>query len=125
MSQEAVALGHRWYEEVWNKGRVSAIDELMAFKSFHAAYRNAFPDLNVVVDDTIAEDDRVVLRWTATATHAGDGLEFPASGKKVQFTGISIARVENGKLVEGWNSFDQLGLLQQLGVVAGPLKCRR
>lgn len=137
MSQEAAAFGHRWFEEVWNKGRVSAIDELMtsecrvcglgddligpqAFKSFHAAYRNAFPDLNVVVDDTIAEDDRVVLRWTATATHAGDGLGFPATGKKVQFTGISIARVENGKLVEGWNSFDQLGMLQQLGVVAAP-----
>jgi steroid delta-isomerase-like uncharacterized protein len=137
MSTENKALLQRWFEEVWNKGRVTAIDEILAesgvvhglgaesigpegFKAFHAAYCNAFPDVRVRLDHIIAEGDTVAARWTASATHKGDGLGFPATGKPSHFTGMTFVRVERGRLVEGWNSFDQLGMLQQLGVVNLP-----
>ena len=137
MSAENKNLARRWFEEVWNQGRASAIDEMLApnavvhglglqggtvaeFKQFHAGYRNAFPDVNIRVDGLVAEGDLVTIRWSGSATHLGDGLGFPATGRPAQFTGMSVVRVENGKLVEGWNNFDQLGLLQQLGVVTLP-----
>jgi predicted ester cyclase len=62
----------------------------------------------------------VAARWSGTGTHRGDGLGFPATGRQVEFHGMTIVRVEQGKLVEGWNVFDQLGMLQQLGVVSLP-----
>jgi steroid delta-isomerase-like uncharacterized protein len=134
MSAENKVLIRRWFEEVWNKGRASAIDEMAtsqtmihglgpvaqdvaAFKQFHAAYRNAFPDVKIQVDDVITEGDKVAVRWSGTGTHSGDGLGFAATSRPVQFSGMTIARVDNGKLVEGWNVFDQLGMMQQLGVV--------
>jgi steroid delta-isomerase-like uncharacterized protein len=137
MSTESSVLVQRWFEEVWNKGRATAIDEMLSetavvhglgmelrgpegFKSFHAAYRNAFPDVRVQIDDIVAEGDTAAARWSGTATHKGDGLGFPATGKHVQFTGMVFLRVKNGKIVEGWNNFDQLGMLQQLGVTSLP-----
>ncbi len=137
MSAENKALVRRWFEEVWNKGCVAAIDELLgangvvhglgedmhgpaAFKPFHAAYRDAFPDVKIELEDIIAEGDKVAFRWSATATHQGNGLKFAATNKPVRFSGMGVIRVENGKLVEGWNIFDQLGMMQQLGVVNLP-----
>jgi steroid delta-isomerase-like uncharacterized protein len=134
MSTENKALVRRWFEEVWNKGRAAAVDEMLAshaaihglgddlqgpagFKPFHAAYRNAFPDVSLQIDDIVAEGDIVAARWSGTGTHRGDGLGFAATGKHVRFTGMTFVRVQGGKLVEGWNNFDQLGMLQQLGVV--------
>jgi steroid delta-isomerase-like uncharacterized protein len=138
MSTENKVLVRRWFEEVWNKGRAEAIDELQTdrtvvhglggddligpsgFKPFHAAYRNAFPNIRLRIDRMIAEGDLVAVHWSATATHSGDGLGFAATEKTVRFTGMAFARVEGNKLVEGWNNFDQLGLLQQIGAVALP-----
>jgi len=137
MSAENRALVRRWFEEVWNKGRAAAVDELFAangvvhglgedmhgpqeFKPFHAAYRDAFPDVKIEIEDMVAEGDKVAFRWSATATHRGNGLKFAATNKPVRFAGMGIIRVENGKLAEGWNIFDQLGMLQQLGVVTLP-----
>ena len=137
MSAENKAMVRRWFEEVWNKGRVAAIDELLApnglvhglggdmqgpaaFKPFHAAYRDAFPDVKIELEDLIAEGDKVAFRWSATATHRGNGLNFAATNRPVSFSGMGVIRVENGKLVEGWNIFDQLGMMQQLGVVNLP-----
>jgi steroid delta-isomerase-like uncharacterized protein len=137
MSAENKAMIRRWFEEVWNKGREGAVDQLLharaivhglgpdlqgpdAFKGFHRAYRNAFPDVKIQIEDIVTEGDTVATRWAGTGTHQGDGLGFPATGKQVQFRGMTFARVENGKLVEGWNSFDELGMLQQLGVVNPP-----
>jgi len=88
--------------------------------SFHAAYRDAFPDVKIEIEDMVAEGDKVAFRWSATATHRGNGLKFAATNKPVRFAGMGIIRVENGKLAEGWNIFDQLGMLQQLGVVTLP-----
>ena len=137
MSAANKALIERWFEEVWNQGRAAVIDELLApgskvfgvgdvmhgpegFKPFHTAFRSAFPDLKVTVDHMVAEDDWVAARWSASATHNGDGLGFPGTGRPVAFSGMVFACVENGRLVEGWNSFDQLGMLQQIGVVKLP-----
>jgi steroid delta-isomerase-like uncharacterized protein len=137
MSAENKALVRRWFDQVWNKGRTESIDEMLAdravlhglgadmrgpseFKVFHAAYRDAFPDVVIQIEHLIADDDLVAVRWSAAATHNGGGLGFAATGRRVQFTGMAFARVEGGKIVEGWNNFDQLGLLQQLGVVNLP-----
>ena len=138
MSIENKTLVRRWFGEVWNEGRVAAIDDMLAdhavvhglgaddlhgtaeFKHFHSAYRNAYPDITVHIDALVAEGDLVAVRWSASGTHRGDGLGFPATGRHVQFSGMVFVRVEEGKLVEGWNNFDQLGMLQQLGIVSLP-----
>lgn len=135
MSAENKALVERWFEEVWNKGRSEAIDEMMApdarahglgpdamgpaaFKQFHAAFRAAFPDVRVRIDDIIAEGDRVAYRLTAFGTHRGDGLGFPATNCSCSFSVMGSARIAGGKIVEGWNLIDELGMRTQLGVVS-------
>jgi steroid delta-isomerase-like uncharacterized protein len=137
MSVENKALVRRWFEEVWNQGRAASIDEMLTsdavvhglgpslrgpseFKPFQAMYRGAFPDIDIQVDDMLAEGDLVAARWSGMGTHRGDGLGFMATSKRAQFKGLTIVRVRDGKIVEGWNSFDQLGMLQQLGVVTLP-----
>jgi steroid delta-isomerase-like uncharacterized protein len=137
MSAENKALVARWFEEVWNKGRSDAIDEMFAadgvshglgedmhgpeeFKSFHAAFRSAFPDVRVHVDELIAEGDRVAYRLTASGTHRGDGLGFAPTGRAVSFTAMGTARIVNGRIVEGWNVLDRMGMMTQLGVVTPP-----
>ena len=137
MSIENKALVRRWFEEVWNRGRTAAIDEMLSghgvvhglgadvhgseeFKRFHAAYCNAFPDIAIQIDGIIAEGDIVAARWSGTGTHRGDGLGFAATGRQVHFSGMAFVRIEQGKIVEGWNNFDQLGMLQQIGLVNLP-----
>ena len=137
MSVENKALVRRWFDEVWNQGRAASIDEMLTsdavvhglgpslrgpseFKPFQAMYRGAFPDIDIQVDDMLAEGDLVAARWSGVGTHRGDGLGFTATSKRAQFKGLTIVRVRDGKIVEGWNSFDQLGMLQQLGVVTLP-----
>ena len=137
MSEDIKGLVRRWFDEVWTEGRVASIDALMApscvvhglgkemrgpeaFKPFHSAYRSAFPDVKINVDHMVAEGDIVAARWSGTGTHGGDGLGFPATGRQVQLSGMTFVRIQNGKLVEGWNVFDQLGMLQQLDIVKLP-----
>lgn len=86
-------------------------------KQFVAGYKSAFPDLSVTVEDEIAEGDKVVTRWTIRGTHQGETEDFgPATGKQMELKGISISRIHDGKIVEEWNSYDNLGVLQQLGL---------
>jgi predicted ester cyclase len=137
MAPDNKALVAMWFEEVWNKGRSEAIDDMMApncvvhglgpkpqdiaaFKRFHAQYRDAFPDIRIIIEQTVAEGDVVAVRWNGAATHRGHGLGFAATNRRAQFGGMVFARVSDGKLVEGWNNFDQLGMLLQLGVVTLP-----
>ena len=136
MAQENGTLIRRWFEEVWNKGRMEAIDEMASpdaighgqaqhdtdiglkeFRTFASDLRRAFPDFKVTIDRVIEQGDIVAARWTTTMTHKGEFLGFPATGKKVTVTGTSMQRIENGKIVEGWDNWDQLGLLVQIGAV--------
>jgi steroid delta-isomerase-like uncharacterized protein len=84
-----------------------------------AAQVAAFPDMKTNVNDMIAEGDKVVTRFTLQATHDGPYMGIPATGKKIKLEVISIYRLENGKVVEGWWLGDMLGVLQQLGVIPG------
>lgn len=132
------ALVRRWFEEVWNKGRADAIDELFAadgiahglsddagrpltgpadFKPFHAAFRGAFHDIVVIVEDMIAEGDKVAARCSVQGKHSGDHLGVAATNTAVDFSGISIVRIKDGKIVEGWNNFDFLRMNKQIGVI--------
>jgi steroid delta-isomerase-like uncharacterized protein len=138
MSHAHKALLHRWFEEVWNKGRADAIDEMLAadgiahglsdeagqplrgvagFRAFHEKFRGAFPDIVVTVEDTVVEGDKVAARCHVRARHTGDSLGLAATDKPIEITGITMARVKNGKIVEAWNNFDFLSLYQQIGAI--------
>ena len=138
MKSESVEVLHRWFEEVWNKGREEAIDELFAedgiahgladdqgqelrgptgFKPFFRKFKDAFPDIQIVIEDCIAEGDKATARCTVRAQHTGDGLGVAATNNPVEFTGMCIVRVRDGKIVEAWNNFDFMSLNQQIGIL--------
>ena len=138
MSDNNKALVQRWFEEVWNKGRAEAVVEMFAadgiahglsdaagsplrgpdgFKKFHATFRAAFPDIVITIEDMVAEGDRVAVRCSVRGKHTGDSLGFAATHAPVDFTGMSIVRIKDGKIVEGWNNFDFMKMNQQLGVL--------
>jgi len=138
MSEENKALVRRWFEEVWNKGREEAIDELFdeegvahgladetgsalrgptGFKPFFRRFREAFPEMEVVVEDTVSEGDKVAARCTVRGRHRGDTLGFKATDSPVEFDGICIVRIRGGKIIEAWNNFDFMSMFQQLGAL--------
>ncbi len=86
-------------------------------KLFYSAFLAAFPDLHVHIEDTLAESDKLVTRWSAHGTHTGELMGIPPTGKQASISGIAIDRFENGQSVEHWEVFDQVGLMQQLGVI--------
>ena len=140
MSLEAnKELIRRLVTEGWGKGDQATVDVLLApsfvdhaaelgggasdaagFKAQVREFRSAFPDGSTQIDDLIAEDDKVVLRWTDGGTHRGPFMGVAPTGKRVALTGIDIYRVADGKIVEYWCSEDVLGLLEQLGAVKPP-----
>ena len=86
-------------------------------KRFVDTYKTAFPDLHATVEDVIAEGDRVVTRWTIRGTHQGEVEEFgPPTGRRVEIEGITLHRIEDGKIAEEWDRYDNLGVMQQLGL---------
>ncbi len=127
----------RRYFDVANTGDLDALDDLLAsdvidhsayagqaagrdgFKEFFTLWRSAFPDLVYTIEDEIADGDRVVIRWTARGTHLGRYHHIAPTGKQVTMSGIQINRLADGKIVEDWTSSDELGLLRQLGAIAG------
>jgi steroid delta-isomerase-like uncharacterized protein len=138
MSNENKELLRRWFEEVWNKGREEAIDEMFAadgiahglteggdktmrgpvdFKPFFRTFRSAFPEIEVVMEDAIAEGDKVAARCRVRGKHQSDSLGFAATGLPTEFTGITIVRIEGGKIVEAWNNFDFMTMYKQLGAL--------
>lgn len=86
-------------------------------KMFYSAFLAAFPDLHVHIEDMLAEGDKLVTRWSARGTHEGELMGIPPTGKHVSVGGTAIDRFENGQSVEHWEIFDQVGLMQQLGVI--------
>jgi steroid delta-isomerase-like uncharacterized protein len=138
ISEQNKALIRRWFEEVWNKGRADAIPELFAaegvahglsydaadplrgpsgFLPFHAQFREAFPNIEVVVEDQIAEGDMVATRCSVRGKHTGDSLGFKATQAPVEFTGMVITRIKDGKIAEAWNNFDFMKMYRQLGAI--------
>jgi steroid delta-isomerase-like uncharacterized protein len=138
--EENVELMRRWFREVWNEGRTQTIYDLLAtdavgigelehssqvrgpaeFAPFVQRLRGAFPDMNIVVEDAFGAEDKVVLRWSATMTHRGDHLGMPATGKLVRMTGITLVRIRDKQIIEGWDNWDQLGMLTQIGAYESP-----
>ena len=137
MTDTNKVLMRRWFEEVWNQGRSEVINELLAedavihglvdgagnpvqstqaFYDFHAQFRGAFPDLIVSVEDAIEEGNMVVARCSVRGRHTGDSLGFAATNAPVQFEGVAITRIENGKIAEAWNHFDFAEMNRQLGL---------
>jgi len=131
MTEIERGLGRRWFEEVWNRGRRSAIAEMLApdgvihdggvdtlgpegFYPFFDRIQATLSELQVSVDDSIVEGNTLCARWSCTAKHTGNGLGIPPSGRTVHLTGITIARVEDGKVVEAWQNWDMLGMLEQI-----------
>jgi predicted ester cyclase len=85
------------------------------FKRTVSMYRAAFPDVRITVDDVIAADDKVVLRWHSEGTHRGELEGLAPTGARASVTGIGIDRWKDGKIVEAWTEWDNLGLARQLG----------
>jgi steroid delta-isomerase-like uncharacterized protein len=87
---------------------------------FVSTIRSALPDLRVTLDDDIAEGEKVVSRWRAQGTHQGELMGIAPTGNEVAITGITIHRIEDGKIIEEWENWDALGLMQQIGAVPAP-----
>jgi len=132
--KENVALMHRWFEEVWNQGRTATVHELTdertigmglaeqgiqtqgsaGFLQFLERIRGAFPDIHIKVEDAFGAGDTVTVRWSAQMTHSGDHLGVPASHNPVRITGITIVQIDKGKIIQGWNNWDQLAMMEQI-----------
>ena len=139
MSEENKAMVRRFFKEFITKGDLSVADELMAedfvdhnpagpnqgpgregTKQLFAGRRLAFPDAAVAVEDQISEGDKVVSRLTITGTHQGEFMGIPATGKSFSIGAVAIFRIEGGKIVERWGQTDNIGMMQQLGVIPAP-----
>lgn len=90
------------------------------YKQFGALYRAAFPDMHMTIEDQVAEGDRVVSRVAFRGIHTGELMGIPPTGKQVRTSNIVIDRIVDGKIMERWSVGDNLGLLQQLGVIPAP-----
>lgn len=136
MSEENKELVRRWFEEVWNQGRAEAIEEMFDengiayglsddpahpitgpqnFRPFHTTFREAFPNMIVVIEDLVAEGDRVAARCSVRGKHEGDFRGRAATQSPVEFTGMTIVRIDKGKIVEAWNNFDFMTMYKQVG----------
>jgi steroid delta-isomerase-like uncharacterized protein len=139
MSEHNKAIVRRLFTELWNNGNLSVAGEVFAPNYAHydpstpdfgrgpdsekkraALYRTAFPDLHLTIEDVIAEGETVMTRWSCRGTHKGDLNGIAPTGKHITISGVTVARVSNGKIVEGYVNWDALGLMQQLGVVPQP-----
>ena len=138
MSDPTHAFVHQWFEEVWNQRSTEAVDRMLApdasvhglkdpdgrevcgpagFLPVHAAFCGAFPDLHIDVHDCLVDGDRMAFRCLVRGTHLGDGIGLAPTGRTVEFTGLGIIRVADGKVVEAWNAFDFETMNHQ---IAGP-----
>ncbi|HKI02080.1 MAG TPA: ester cyclase [Thermoanaerobaculia bacterium] len=133
--QAVKEIGRRFREDLWNTGDMTLADELLARDCLIQArvpfpidfsrgpdairhliffYHLAFTEIRVTVEQTVAEDDMIVVRWTARGRHTGEIPGLPPTGRETVTTGIDMLRIAGGKIVEGWVSWDTLSLLEQL-----------
>jgi predicted ester cyclase len=125
----------RRYQEIYNRNDLDALGEVVSqnlltpkimsgippgmegAKAVHRIMLAGFPDYQTTIDDLLAEGDKVAARITMSGTNTGSFMGIPPTGKQVSFTGMYIARIEYGKIVEHWGEEDGISLLQQLGVL--------
>ena len=136
-AEENKAIARRGYEAI-NRNNLDALDEVVAsditdrdpapgqapglegVKQWFSSMHTAFPDFRMDVEDMIAEGDKVVARVRMSGTHQGEFMGIDPTGNRVEISGIDILRVADGKIVEHWGNFDDLGMMQQLGVIEQP-----
>lgn len=138
MVEENIALTRRWFDEVWNQKRTETIRELVSpecvahgtsesggdlygpegWLELHGRLIAAFPDLHIELQDLMAVDDKVAVRWIGTMHHHGEGLGIPPSGAEINITGMGFARFAGGKVVETWDVWDRLAMFQQIEAAA-------
>lgn len=136
-SEQNEAVAHRWHLEMCQEGKTELADQILTpdvtihgngqeFKGVDVAkqiaptFKTGFSDLRITHHEAIASGDRVAILWTADGTHDGDYLGVPASGQRVHFEGIDLFHLQDGKIAEMWIEFDNLGMMQQLGLVSQP-----
>lgn len=124
-------LGRRWFEEVWNQRREASIDELMApdayghveggeykgpagFREMQAMFFSALSNVHIEIEDILSDGDRAAIRWRARGTHSGEGFGFRASKKQIDVRGTTWLVAHEGKIVEGWDTWNLAGMLASL-----------
>ncbi len=137
-TEENKAVVRRFFEAGLNQRNAGIADDLLSpdfvshfgglpepvhgrehWKELAAGYFTAFPDFQITLEDLIAEGDKVMARWVWRATHQGEFMGIPPTGKQVAVTGMGVYRIAAGKIAEEWVQDDVLGLLQQLGAIPG------
>ncbi len=138
MADEQEAIVRRSIDEVWNGGRLEVIDEIVAdgyvrhestlpgvvrgldeLKATVNLYRDAFPDLNVVIEDMVSSEGVVTTRWRASGTHRGELMGLSPTGRRSEVTGLNLARIRDGRIHEEWQEWNEAAMLRQLGVLPG------
>lgn len=136
-AEENKLIIRRLIMEVWGNGDMAALDEIVSsdfidhtttgdvaksenFKNLVIGFRSAFPDIQFTIEDIMAEGDKVIARWGASGTHKGEFLGHAPTDNRISITGVHIYRLSNEKLVERWGNWDQLGLMQQIGLIPTP-----
>lgn len=131
MTESERSLGQRWFELVWNQLRREAVSEMLpphgvlhesgvdstgpeGFYPFFDRMNATFSHLHVKVEDTIAEGDKICVRWSCKARHTGGGLGVDPTGISIHVTGISIFRVADNSIIEAWQNWDMLGMMEQI-----------
>jgi steroid delta-isomerase-like uncharacterized protein len=140
--QATPSLVQRIFDQAFSQGDLAVVDELVAadrishtlswampgsrmgLKQLIATFRTAFPDLHCTVEDEIREGDKFAAHWTMRGTQTGSFLGNPPTGRPVEVQGIIFARTADGRIVEDWMLVDQMGMLQQLGIVPPPRDVR-
>ncbi len=133
--EENKAIVRRMTEEFYNQGNVESAERFFAATYVHhdpaspqvrdrdglkqvlRAFRAGCPDLHITIDQLLAEGDTVTKRWIYHATHTGDLSGMQPTGKRIAMSGLELFRLEGGKIVECWLGYDNLSLMQQLGVI--------
>jgi predicted ester cyclase len=137
MPQSPHALAIRWFDEVWNKGRLEAVDELATpdaksygfpqpesvldreqFKEYVLEFRRSFTHVHMSIDETVTEGNRVAVRWTGSMKHTGSGLGFAPTGRVVNVHGMSLMHTRDGQISAGWNALDLGSVVQFLSALS-------
>lgn len=135
-TQKNVTQTKKLFEDVFSKGNISALDSILAsniklndparphdkegianIKELEQTYNTAFPNKKVHIDELIPAEDKVIVRWTASAVHKGELEGISPTNKSIKISGISIYRFQNGKIIEITQQWDRLGLLEQIGEI--------